>query len=306
MQIISGTKDFQLEGPTALAIGKFDGVHLGHQKLLRELIRRKEEGMTTAIFTFHPAPDRFFGIGDGKVLTTEEEKRDLFDRLGIDILIEYPFDRETADTPPEDFVRGILRDRMHAAYVAAGPDLSYGRKGKGDFALLRAIAAEDGFEAECIEKLRIDGKAVSSTRVRDLLRRGDMEDAARCLGRPYSIAGPIRHGREIGRRIGIPTINQIPDPDKLLPPLGVYFSQVTVEGRKLYGMTNIGMRPTVSGSGKITAETHLFNFSGDLYGEQAVTDLLHFRRPEQHFADLEALREAMEADIRAGKELYRL
>ncbi len=304
MQIISGTKDFQLGSPAAVAIGKFDGVHLGHQKLLHELIRRKEQGLSAAILTFHPGPEIFFGIGDGKVLTTEEEKRRVFRELGIDVLIEYPFDRDTADTPPEDFVRRILREQMRAEYVAAGPDLSYGRRGKGDFALLHAISREDGFEAECIEKLRIEGKAVSSTRIRGLLREGDMEGVTRCMGRPYSIMGRIRHGREIGHRIGIPTINQIPGEEKLLPPRGVYYALVNVDGRSYPGMTNVGVKPTVSGSGVTTAETHLLDFDGDLYGRDVETQLLHFRRPEQRFGSLEELQAAIQEDIRVGRQLF--
>ena len=305
MQIISGTKEFNQLPPAAVAIGKFDGVHRGHRKLIGELLARKAQGLCAAILTFTPAPETFFGFGDGYSVTTQEEKRRIFSELGIDYLIEYPFDRETADTLPELFVREILQEQMNARFIAAGPDLSYGRRGVGDYTLLEEIGREEGFETMCVEKLRIGGEVVSSSRIRALLREGRMEEVQECLGRPYSILGTVRHGRELGRTIGIPTINQVPETEKLLPPRGVYYSIVTVDGTAFPGMTNIGVRPTVSGDGTITAETHLFGFSGDLYGKSAQTDLLHFRRPEKRFGSLEELKTAMEADIRAGEDLFR-
>ncbi|HAB95185.1 MAG TPA: bifunctional riboflavin kinase/FMN adenylyltransferase [Lachnospiraceae bacterium] len=301
MQIISGTTDFRITEKTAVAIGKFDGLHLGHRKLLGEIIKEKEKGLKAAVFTFDPSPEIFFGMNPSRELSTNAEKRELFEEIGIDILVEFPFNRETAATSPEDFVTKILCGRMNAGFVAAGSDLSFGAKGKGNFALMSSLAKELGFEARRIDKIERNGKVISSTLIRSLVEEGNMEEAAACLGAPYRITGKIVHGRALGRRIGIPTLNQIPPTDKLLPPFGVYYSEVKADGKLYKGMTNIGIKPTVTEEHKITVETYLFDFSGDLYGEFADVRLLTFRRPEARFHDIAELKSTMEKDIRAGR-----
>ncbi len=303
MQIISGTTQFRIEKPTAVAIGKFDGLHLGHRKLLREIIAQKEDGLKAAVFTFDPSPEIFFGMNPSRELSTNSEKRQLFEEIGIDILVEFPFNKETAAISPENFVIDILRGRMNAAFVAAGTDLSFGAMGKGNFELMSSLARHLDFDACKIDKIERNGKVISSTLIRDLVEKGDMEEAAACLGEPYKITGRIVHGRALGRKIGIPTLNQIPPADKLLPPFGVYYSEVRADGRTFKGMTNIGIKPTVTDEHRTTVETYLYNFSGDLYGEYAEVKLLTFRRPEHRFANVEELRKIMQNDIRAG-EIY--
>ena len=303
MQIISGTTQFRIGKPTAVAIGKFDGLHLGHRKLLREIIAQKEDGLKAAVFTFDPSPEIFFGMNPSRELSTNSEKRQLFEEIGIDILVEFPFNKETAAISPENFVIDILRGRMNAAFVAAGTDLSFGAMGKGNFELMSSLARHLDFDACKIDKIERNGKVISSTLIRDLVEKGDMEEAAACLGEPYKITGRIVHGRALGRKIGIPTLNQIPPADKLLPPFGVYYSEVRADGRTFKGMTNIGIKPTVTDEHRTTVETYLYNFSGDLYGEYAEVKLLTFRRPEHRFANVEELRKIMQNDIRAG-EIY--
>ena len=301
MQIISGTTDFRITDKTAVAIGKFDGLNLGHRKLLNEIIGQKERGFKAAVFTFDPSPEIFFGMNPSRELSTNAEKRELFEEMGIDILVEFPFNTETAATSPEAFVTDILCGRMNAGFVAAGTDLSFGAKGKGNFALMSQLAEELGFEARRIDKIERNGRVISSTLIRSLVEDGNMEEAAACLGAPYRITGKIVHGRALGRRIGIPTLNQIPPTDKLLPPFGVYYSEVKADGKLFKGMTNIGIKPTVTEEHKTTVETYLFDFSGDLYGEYADVKLLTFRRPERRFHDIAELKHTMEKDIRAGK-----
>lgn len=300
MQIISGTTQFRIGEPTAVAIGKFDGLHLGHRKLLREIIAQKEDGLKAAVFTFDPSPEIFFGMNPSRELSTNSEKRQLFEEIGIDILVEFPFNKETAAISPESFVIDILRKRMNAAFVAAGTDLSFGAMGKGNFELMSSLARHLDFEAKKIDKIERNGKVISSTLIRELVEKGNMEEAAACLGEPYRITGKIVHGRALGRRIGIPTLNQIPPADKLLPPYGVYYSEVRADGKVFKGMTNIGIKPTVTDEHRTTAETYLYDFSGDLYGEYADVKLLTFRRPEQRFADIDELKRTMQEDIRAG------
>ena len=301
MRIISGTTQFKIEEGTAVAIGKFDGLHLGHRRLLKEILRQKEDGLKAAVFTFDPSPEVFFGMNPSRELSTNEEKRALFREIGIDILVEFPFNRMTAATPPEDFVVDILCRRMNARFVAAGTDLSFGAMGKGNFALMSSLARHLGFEARKIDKIERNGKVISSTLIRRYVEEGNMEEAAACLGAPYRITGKIVHGRALGRRIGIPTLNQLPPPDKLLPPFGVYYSEVKADGRIYKGMTNIGTKPTVSEEPKVTVETYLYDFDGDLYGETAEVGLLTFRRPEKRFSGVPELKRTMEEDIRAGK-----
>ena len=303
MQIISGTTQFRIEEPTAVAIGKFDGLHQGHRKLLNEIIAQKEDGLKAAVFTFDPSPEIFFGMNPSRELSTNSEKRQLFEEIGIDILVEFPFNKETAAISPENFVIDILRGRMNAAFVAAGTDLSFGAMGKGNFELMSSLARHLGFEARKIDKIERNRKIISSTLIRELVEKGEMEEAAACLGEPYRITGKIVHGRALGRRIGIPTLNQIPPADKLLPPFGVYYSEVKADGRVFKGMTNIGIKPTVTEEHRTTVETFLYHFSGDLYGEYADVKLLTFRRPEKRFADIKELQRTMQEDIRAG-EIY--
>lgn len=286
-----------------MAIGKFDGLHLGHRKLLSEILRQKEDGLKAAVFTFDPSPEVFFGMNPARELSTNEEKRDLFREIGIDILVEFPFNKETAAISPEDFVIDILCGRMNAKFVAAGTDLSFGSMGKGNFTMLSSLARHMGFETCKIDKIERNGKVISSTLIRELVEEGNMEEAAACLGAPYKITGKIVHGRALGRRIGIPTLNQMPPTDKLLPPFGVYYSEVKADGRIFKGITNIGIKPTVTNDNQVTVETSLYDFSGDLYGETAEVSLLTFRRPEMRFSGVSELKKTMEKDIRAG-EIY--
>ena len=303
MRIISGTTELGITEGTAVAIGKFDGLHLGHRRLLSEILRQKEDGLRAAVFTFDPSPEIFFGMNPSRELSTNEEKRELFREIGIDILVEFPFNKETAAISPERFVMDILCGGMNAKFVAAGTDLSFGAKGKGNYAMLSSLGRHLGFETRKIDKIERNGRVISSTLIRSLVEEGNMEEAAACLGAPYKITGKIVHGRALGRRIGIPTLNQTPPSDKLLPPFGVYYSEVKADGHTYKGITNIGIKPTVTNDSRVTVETSLYDFSGNLYGETAEVSLLTFRRPEMRFSGIAELKKTMEKDIRAG-EIY--
>ena len=304
MRIIEQTTDFRLEGKSAVAIGKFDGVHLGHRKLIRRITEQKESGMLATVFTVDTSAAAFFG-GEEKELTTAAEKRRIFEALGVDVLIEFPLNKETAATTPEDFVQGYLVERMRAAYVCAGPDLSFGRGGAGDYALLARCAAEGGYRAELIDKVAVDGAEVSSTRVRAAVRAGDMEAAARMLGAPYSVSDTVAHGRQLGRTIGMPTANLMPEEAKLLPPYGVYYSGTILAGQFYPSISNVGCKPTVGAPAVAGVETFLYGFGGDLYGRRLTVELLSFRRPEMKFDGVEQLRAHMEEDIAAGEDYHK-
>ena len=301
MQIIRDTTDFVSPGETAVSIGKFDGVHLGHRRLLEELIDQKEKGLLATVFTFDPYPEVFFGYGSKQMLTTLEEKEQIFEKMGIDILVEFPFNAVSAATPSREFVTRFLCSHLRARFIAAGPDLSFGDHGSGNFSLLEELAPEYGFTAKKIKKVIMDENIISSTLIRRLISTGEVTTAARYLGEPYMVRGRIVHGKALGRRIGIPTLNQVPPEDKLLPPFGVYYSDVLIGEKKYCGMTNIGIKPTVSEEKRVTVETYLYDFRDDIYGETATVQLLTHRRPEMKFGSLEELKKTMEQDIQAGR-----
>ena len=300
MHIIENTTEFQLDRPGAVAIGKFDGIHLGHQKLIQKIIEQKAKGYLATVFTFDTSAAAFFG-GEEKELTTREEKRIVFEKMGVDVLIEFPLNRETAATEPVEFVQRYLVSQMQAAYICAGTDLSFGRRGAGNYELLQQYADSYGYQVELIDKVRMDGEEVSSTRVREAVRTGKMEAAARMLGTPYSVSGTVEHGRRLGRTIGMPTANLLPEQDKLLPPNGVYYSKVLMGGRIYRSITNIGCKPTVSNEHIMGAETYLYDFDGDIYGKAITVQLLAFRRPEMKFDGVDSLKAQMQKDIAAGQ-----
>ena len=297
MEIIVGTKDFFLEKETAVAVGKFDGVHIGHRRLLEEIIAKKGSGLAACVFTFDPAPAVLFGKSDGKELTVKEEKRILLERIGVDILVEFPLDAASAAMPPETFAEEVLAKQMNAAFVAAGTDHSFGAGGRGDARMLSEMGRNLGFEVKTIEKVCMDGLEVSSSLIRDCVERGDMPLAERLLGIPYPIMGRVCRGSHIGRTLGFPTVNLAPDEEKLLPPKGVYASDVIYRGRKYRGISNVGCKPTVAGEHATGVETYLYGFEKEIYDENIEVYLKAFKRPERKFESLEALRAQLERDI---------
>lgn len=300
MEIITNTTDFYLETETAAALGKFDGVHIGHRRLLEEIIRRRDRGLVACVFTFDPTPAVFFGNSDGRELTVREEKRLLFERMGIDVLIEFPLNAETAAMPPGTFAVKVLARQMNVRYIAAGSDLSFGAGGAGDAALLRRLGPELGFETETVDKVCLEDVEVSSTYVRSQVESGHMEMAERLLGMPYMVAGRVAEGQKLGRRLGFPTVNLRPAANKLLPPNGVYFSRVR-HGTKMYrAVSNVGYKPTVASERILGVESYLYDFEGEIYGEEIEVYLCKFLRPERCFESVEELGEQLKKDIAAG------
>jgi len=301
MEIITGTTKFHIDGKSAVAIGKFDGVHLGHKKLLKYILEQKKDGLKSVVFTFDPSPEEFFTGHAVRQLFTRDEKRREFKKLGIDILIEFPLTEKTAATEPEDFVRRILVGQINADYIAAGTDVTFGAGGRGDQYLLKSLSGELFYELVLIDKVRMDGAEVSSTRVRNEVADGNMAMAERLLGSYYSVSGIVEHGRHIGHTIGVPTVNILPPEDKLLPPFGVYSSKVHLGGRVYDGMTNIGRKPTISEKEKVGVETYIYDFDGDAYGEFIEVELLRFVRPEMKFDNLDMLKAQIDSDLKNAR-----
>lgn len=302
MQIIAGTTDFKILRPTAVAIGKFDGLHRGHRELLQQILQTKKEGYLSTVFTFDPPPEVLFGKRQAREITTKEEKRIIFEEMGVDILIEYPLNEISAAISPEEFVRVVLKEQMNMSYLVAGYDLSFGHRGAGDAKLLRKMAPELNFDLKIIEKICENGREISSTLIREEVESGNMKYVTKLLGEPYRIIGQVVHGAKLGRKIGMPTINILPQKEKMLPPKGVYYSKTVIGNKEYKSITNIGEKPTVSNEKQIGVETYLYEFEQDVYGKNAIVKLVEFKRPERKFANLEELKAQMIKDVNEGRE----
>lgn len=301
MKIISDTLDFLIPEESAITLGKFDGIHKGHQKLMRKILEKKDAGLKSVVFTFGQMPGTVFLGNKGRTILTRKERQNHLERMGIDYMIECPFVEQIIQMEPERFIEEILVNQLHAKYIAVGPDFRFGHNRKGDCKLLQKLASNYGYEVEILEKECLDDKIISSTYVREKLEKGEMECVANLLGYPYYVAGTVVHGHKIGRTLGIPTTNILPDDEKMLPPNGVYLTKTVFEGQNFWGITNIGVKPTISGKEAKGIETHLFDFDGDLYEKELIVEFYAFSRSEQKFESLESLQEQLAKDILWGR-----
>lgn len=296
MKIITGVAEFHIKEPTAISLGKFDGLHLGHQLLIERILQRKREGLSSLIFTFD------FGGRPGLMLPGE--RRDMLLKKKVDYLWECPFVPEIVHTLPEDFVREILVKRLNVKYLAVGTDFRFGYQRKGDYHLLQRMEKECGFQVEVVEKACYRGREISSTFIKEELEQGHMELVGQLLGYPYSITGEVLHGREIGRTLGLPTTNLIPEKEKLLPPNGVYATRTVIAGEVFEGITNIGYKPTVGAEARKGVETYLFDLDRNLYGERITVQFYGYERPERKFDSLMELKAQIERDVDWGKQYF--
>lgn len=298
MKYITGTREFQIEAPAVVTLGKFDGRHRGHQKLLKRMLKVKEEqGLKTAVFTFDMPPGACVEGRPQKVITTNEERKNNLEKIGVDYLVEYPFTEETAHMKPEEFVSRILIGQMNARVIVVGTDCSFGYRGAGNAELLEKWKDRYGYQLIVIPKEQDEHRDISSTYVREELDQGNMEKANELLGEPYAIHGRVVHGNHIGGSVlGFPTANLIPPEEKYLPPFGVYVSRVYLDKAYYGGVTNIGRKPTIKGESPVGVETFIFGINEDIYGKAIEVQLLHFLRPERKFEGLEQLK------IQIGKD----
>lgn len=296
MECITGTTEFEIQEPTAISLGKFEGLHIGHQLLVERIRKKKDQGMKSLIFTFD--------FGERPTLLLPEERRALLKKWGIDYLIECPFTEAVSHMEAEDFVREILVKRLHVKYLAVGTDFHFGHHRKGSYQLLQAMQEECGFEVEVVEKACYGGEEISSTRIRRELEMGHLELVNQLLGYTYAVTGEVLHGRRIGRTLGLPTINLLPEKRKLLPPNGVYATRTRIADECFEGITNIGHKPTVGAEERRGVETFLFDLDRNLYGEQVSVCFYGFERPEQKFPSLDILKERIEQDVLWGRRYF--
>lgn len=303
MEIIKDIHQIQWNN-TAVTLGKFDGVHIGHRVLMDKVLAAGKDGCTPTVFTFDKFPSQILRQEKTASLLLEGEKEQLLENLGIERYVLFPFQEKTASMEPEEFVEKLLVGIMQVKQLYVGTDFRFGKGRKGDVALLKKLSEVYGFRFEAVEKRMYKGAEVSSTRIRDCILQGILEEAAVMLGTPYAISSEIIHGNQLGRTIGIPTINQAVPTDKILPRFGVYCARVTIDGKIYYGVSNVGCKPTVQQKAVSGLETHLFDCTENLYGRQAKTELFSFVRPEQQFESVEKLRLQLLEDIRSGKRFF--
>lgn len=275
----------------SVAIGCFDGLHIGHTQVIESAVEKKSEDTASAVITFDVNTQK---------LMSNEDKRELIYSLGVDEIISFKLS-EIKQLSPEQFVRDILKSRLNVKHISVGFNFRFGRNASGDVNLLQSLCRRLGISVTVIPPVKLSGKTVSSTAIRDMLTSGNVSGAEKMLGRPFKLTEKVVHGAGRGEReLGIPTINQKVGEDIFTPKFGVYRSRVIVNGEALNSVTNVGIRPTVSGK-DINYETHIFDSHNDLYGETVTVELLEFIRNEKKFETLSELKTQMEADIATVK-----
>jgi riboflavin kinase / FMN adenylyltransferase len=286
--------------PTTVALGNFDGLHLGHRQVILPVLNQDSAHPT--VVTFSPHPREFFTGEQLSLLTPQEEKALLLELFGIAQLVSLPFNRELADLSPTQFVDEILVQHLQAQYISVGEDFRFGYKRLGTAEDLKAIAATHGISVAIVPLLTFQGNRISSSCIREALMTGDVSMANRMLGRPYRLMGQVMQGQQLGRTIGFPTANLQVPADKLIPRQGVYGVRVHGLERSILGVMNIGNRPTVNGTHQ-TIEVHLLDWTGDLYGKTLTVELEEFIRPEQKFASLDDLKVQISADCETARTM---
>lgn len=304
MQYIKGMQFYQNSNGTAVTLGKFDGLHKGHETLIERVIaHQKEDGVDSVVFAFDMGPlYETLGKKRENLITNEERVKRLDGR--VDYLVECPFLDSIAKIEAETFIKEILVKQFHAKYIVVGTDFHFGYRKRGDFRMLQKYSEEYGYQVEVIEKKCYEGREISSTYIKEEVKKGNMRLAETLLGYPYTFAGEVQYGRQLGRKLGFPTMNISVEKEKLLPPKGVYVSSVCLGGKCYRGISNVGCKPTVSEKEQIGIETFLFDYSGDSYGEKIEVYLHEYVRSEQKFTSVEELRRQVQMDIAYGKQWF--
>jgi len=293
-----------IQSPTVLTIGAFDGVHLGHQQLIRSVVESaRASNRRAALVTFFPLPSVVLGRAAPFYLTSTEEKLAQLECLGLDVVVIVEFTLETAQIRAAQFINLLVENlRMHEMWI--GHDFALGYKREGNAEFLRAMGVERGYTVHSFEPVTLDGQPVSSSRIRDALRTGDIRQANACLGRPFQLSGMVVQGAHRGRSLGVPTANLSVWAEHAVPANGIYACRAQVGGATALrnAVTNIGTRPTFD-NGVRTIEAHLLDFDADLYGQTMALDFIAYQRPELKYDSVEALVAQMHEDVRIAREI---
>ena len=290
-----------------IALGFFDGVHLGHAALLRRTVEEaRSRGCSAAVFTFDRLPRELITGIPCPLINSPEDRRDILQRLyGVDEVLMVPFDHDMMNTEWDAFVTELLVKRYHAVHLVAGEDHHFGRKNGGSPELLQALCTQLGLGCDIIPEVNLSGTPVRSTYIRRLVELGQMERAMAFLGHPHQLTQVVQHGNRIGRTIGVPTINLRMPANVLVPSHGVYATQVVLEdGRRYSAVTNVGVRPTVADGRGVTVEPWLLDFDGDLYGQSVRVEFFTKLRDEIRFDSLEALKRQIGQDADSTRKYF--
>ncbi len=307
MRIINNSIQARGIKNAVVTIGTFDGVHLGHQAIFKEMRRLAQEvGGETVVVTFHPHPRQVLSIGTEQLrfICSQEEKLQKFEEYGIDNVVIIPFTKEFAGTPSDEFIKSYIIDRLHPAVIVVGYDHHFGKNRMGDFEMLSSLSQQYGFRTVQVEAQYIHQVAVSSTKIRNFLWAGNVKAANELLGYPYSVTGTVVLGNQIGRTLGFPTANlDIPDEYLMINNPGVYACQTDIDGKVYNAMANTGFRPTIGdrAAGDFIIEVNIFDFEGDLYGKTLKVWFIDRIRDEEKFSGLEALKAQLQQDREKAK-----
>lgn len=282
---------------TVVALGKFDGVHRGHRSIMERLVKEKTNGYTSLVFTFSKNPKNADESVCEEKIFTEKEQMLVYEKLGIDIIIVYPLNAGILNMTAETFIKNILIDKLGVKKIICGENFRFGKDRLGDTNTLKKNGEKYGFETEVVKMMSENGQIISSTRIRELIKKGNMEEAEKLLGHRFTIAGRVVYGNQIGRTLDTPTANIIPEKEKIIPPHGVYMSLCNIDGKYYRGVTNIGYKPTIEEKEKILGvETFFLDYTGDLYGKILEIELVKYTRPEMKFENIEALKNQLIKD----------
>lgn len=305
MKIFNELEEIRDIGETAVALGNFDGVHYGHQKLIRTAVEAaRARGLKSAVFTFSNHPkDVLPGMKPVKSIMFRYEKEDIIASLGVDYMFSLPFTRKIMKLPPEDFVKGLLLERLRSRLLVCGFNYRYGFRASGTPETLAVTAAQCGFDLIRIDPVMVEGNIVSSSLIRTLIASGQVERCPQYMGRHYAIGGEVVVGNRLGRRLGFPTSNLVIDEEMVTPPNGVYITYCVYEGRQYPSVTNVGVKPTIGLFGK-NVETHIFDFDRILYGRTIRVEFLKKTRDEVKFDDYRDLEEQVLRDCREARAFH--
>ena len=297
MRLFHGTDNAEIARPTVLTLGVFDGVHLGHQLIMGTLVERaRAVNAVPTVITFDPHPRAVLHPESAPPhLQTFDQKIEAFGVLGVEQTIVVQFTKEFAQVRAEEFLRDVVRDRLHAREIYLGRGFAFGRHREGNINLLRDVSERLGFFADEVPEVRLRGQRISSSRIREVLAEGRVGLARRMLGRPYGVEGRVVRGQERGRTIGFPTANLQPQ-NRVIPRSGVYVTATLIEGVWRRSVTNIGTRPTFEETGMPSVETYVMGWSGDLYGDVVRVRFLHRLRDEKKFASVDDLKRQIDHD----------
>lgn len=304
MEIFNSLENLKNDEKTVIALGNFDGIHAGHKVILQDAVNvALEEGIKSLCFTFSNHPYNFImnkELGDPdalKLICKESEKISIIENMGFDYLVNIPFDEEMMNMPAKDFFDDILVSKLNVQYVSVGFNYTYGAKAEGNAETLYKSGLNADVEVRVHDAVKVYHNVVSSTLVREMLSEGNIEDASMYLDREYKITDTVMHGKKIGKKLGLPTINFKPDDNLLLPKYGVYASRTLIDNIEYKSITNIGIRPTFGGKDAVI-ETHILGYNGDAYGKKVTVILEHFLRNEIEFKSAEELKLQIEKDIK--------